>query len=179
MDDLKNRLNNNIKPIYYRELISNVQEMINKSKHLSNCSSFDFESYHTLDEIYKNLDDLAKQYPDKVQIIVGGKTYEERQIKGVKVSFKPNNTGVFIEGGINPREWVTPAVAMYLTHQLMTSDDVYVKNIAENYDWYIFPLFNPDGYVYTHTTVSTRSTIVSHSSINHSANCQSDILKYR
>lgn len=45
-------------------------------------TSFDFNSYHTLEGIYKNLDDLAKQYPDKVHIVVGGRTYEGRQIKG-------------------------------------------------------------------------------------------------
>jgi len=55
-------------------------------------------------KIYKNLDDLAKQYPNKVQIIMGGKTYEKHQIKDVEVSFKANNSGIFIEGGNHARE---------------------------------------------------------------------------
>ncbi|XP_011704931.1 PREDICTED: zinc carboxypeptidase-like, partial [Wasmannia auropunctata] len=87
----------------------------------------------------------------KVQTVVGGKTYEGRPIKGVKVSFKPNNPGIFIEGGIHAREWISPATVMYILHQLLTSNNPEVRALAESHDWYIFPSFNPDGYVYTHT----------------------------
>lgn len=37
--------------------------------------------------------------------------------------------------------------------QLLTSTDPNVRQIANTHDWYIFPVVNPDGYVYTHTTV--------------------------
>ncbi|XP_011705383.1 PREDICTED: zinc carboxypeptidase A 1-like, partial [Wasmannia auropunctata] len=90
----------------YDVYIENVQALINRATPRIASTTFDFRSYHTLDTIYKNLDDLAKQYPDKVQTIVGGKTYEGRPIKGVKVSFKPNNPGIFLEGGIHAREWI-------------------------------------------------------------------------
>ncbi|XP_011705384.1 PREDICTED: zinc carboxypeptidase A 1-like, partial [Wasmannia auropunctata] len=63
--------------------IENVQALINRTMP-GNVSTFDFKHYHTLDTIYKKLDDLEKKYPDKVQTIVGGKTDEGRQIKGVK-----------------------------------------------------------------------------------------------
>ncbi|XP_032691323.1 zinc carboxypeptidase-like isoform X2 [Odontomachus brunneus] len=129
-----------------------VQTLINLTTKKGQSSSFDFTNYHTLEEIYKNLDDLAEMYPENVKIIVGGSTYEGRQIKGVKISFKPNNPGVFLEGGINAREWMAPAVVMYIIHQLLSSNDTHTRNTAESYDWYIFPVFNPDGYVYTHTT---------------------------
>ena len=91
-----------------------------------------------------------------MQTIVGGKSYEERIIKGVKVSFKANNPGIFIEGGIHAREWISPATVMYILHQLLTNKDPDVRALAESHDWYIFSLFNPDGYSYTHTTVSLR-----------------------
>ncbi|XP_032691346.1 zinc carboxypeptidase-like [Odontomachus brunneus] len=130
----------------------NVQRLINLTMEEGQSSSFDFTSYHTLEEIYKNLDYLAERYPENVKIIAGGSTYEGRQIKGVKISFEPNNPGVFLEGGINAREWMSPAVVMYITHQLLSSNDFQIRNMAESYDWYIFPVFNPDGYVYTHTT---------------------------
>lgn len=140
----------------YNVHIENVQTLIDETTSKNDTQgpmSFDFATYHSFDSIYKNLDDLAKQYPDKVEIIVGGKTYEGREIKGVKVSFKANNPGVFIEGGIHAREWISPATVMYILHQLLTSTDAEVRAMAERHDWYIFPLFNPDGYVYTHTTV--------------------------
>jgi len=139
--------------ISYQNHINDVQALIEETTPHIRSKSFDFTSYHTLEEIYKNLDDLAKQYPDKVQIIVGGKSYENRQIKGVKVSFKDNNPGIFIEGGIHAREWISPATVMYILHQLLISNNSDVRALAESHDWYIFPSFNPDGYVYTHTTV--------------------------
>ncbi|XP_011160936.1 zinc carboxypeptidase [Solenopsis invicta] len=136
----------------YKPYIEDVQELISITAPAAASSTFNFNNYHNLDVIYQNLDDLAKQYPDKVQTIVGGKTYEGRQIKGVKVSFKANNPGIFLEGGIHAREWIAPATAMYILHQLLTSSDPEVRALAESHDWYIFPVFNPDGYVYTHTT---------------------------
>ncbi|XP_014486460.1 PREDICTED: zinc carboxypeptidase A 1-like [Dinoponera quadriceps] len=133
-------------------IISDVQELIDMSTPQNQSSSFDFISYHTLEEIYKNMDDLADKYPDKVQVIEAGTTYENRKIKGMKISFKPYNPGVFIEGGIYAREWITSALVMYMAHQILTSVDPDIRDMAESYDWYIFPSFNPDGYVYTHTT---------------------------
>ncbi|KMQ94422.1 zinc carboxypeptidase a 1 [Lasius niger] len=136
----------------YRVHIEDVQSLIDDTTPQTRSKSFDFTSYHTLDEIYKNLDDLVNQYPDKLQTIIGGKTYEGRQIKGVKLSFKSDNPGIFIEGGIHAREWITPATVMFILHQLLTSNNTDVRALAESHDWYIFPSFNPDGYVYTHTT---------------------------
>jgi len=135
--------------------IENIQTLIDQTTTKSNRpTSFGFERYHELWEIYKNLDDLAKQHPDKIKVIVGGKTYEGREIKGVKVSFKANNPGIFIEGGNHAREWISPATVMYILHQLLNSTNSDVRTLAENHDWYIFPVFNPDGYEYTHTTVN-------------------------
>lgn len=138
----------------YEAYIQDVQALIDQAAPATAALGFDFKNYHTLETIYKNLDELAKQYPNKVQTVVGGRSYEGRQIKGVKVSFKPNNPGIFIEGGIHAREWISPATVMYILHQLLTSTNSEVRALAESHDWYIFPSFNPDGYVYTHTTVS-------------------------
>jgi murein tripeptide amidase MpaA len=140
--------------------IDDVQKLIDETmpKLYSRSTVFNFSDYHTLDEIYNNLDDLAQQYPNIVQIVIGGKTYEGRQIKGVKLSFKANNPGIFIEGGIHAREWISPATVMYILHQLLSSKDADVRALAESHDWYIFPSFNPDGYVYTHTNVSISAT---------------------
>ncbi|KAG5343652.1 CBPA1 carboxypeptidase, partial [Acromyrmex heyeri] len=129
--------------------IENVQTLIDQTMPRYK-STFDFKSYHSLEIIYNNMDDLAKRYPNKVKIIVGGKTYEKRQIKGVQVSFKANNPGIFLEGGIHAREWISPATVMYILHQLLTSNNSDIRNLADSHEWYIFPLFNPDGYVYTH-----------------------------
>ena len=75
-------------------------------------------------------------------------------IKGVKLSFGANKPGIFIEGGIHAREWISPATVTYLINEFLTSKNSLVRKLAESYDWYIVPTFNPDGYAYTHEVVS-------------------------
>jgi hypothetical protein len=41
----------------------------------------------------------VETYPEVVTPITVGRTYEGRQIRGVKVSFKEGNRGVVLEGG--------------------------------------------------------------------------------
>jgi hypothetical protein len=51
-------------------------------------------------QIYAWLDSLVEKYPGVVTPIVGGESYEGRQIRGVKVSYKTGNPGVALEGGV-------------------------------------------------------------------------------
>ncbi|XP_051175444.1 zinc carboxypeptidase-like [Leptopilina boulardi] len=143
----------NIYGIKYSIFIENVQHLIdteNPREIIKTDSEFAFNKYHTLDEIYVYFEHLSQKY-DVVQVIDAGKTTEGRSIKGVKISYKKENPGIFIEAGIHAREWITPATALYLINQLLTSKDKNIRSLAENRNWYIFPSFNPDGYVYTHT----------------------------
>jgi hypothetical protein len=47
------------------------------------------------------LDSLVGTYPGVVTSVVGGFSYEGREIKGVKVSFKADNPVVIFEGGVS------------------------------------------------------------------------------
>jgi Zinc carboxypeptidase len=75
-----------------------------------------------------------------------GSTYEGQPIRGVKISKQKGNTGIFIDAGIHAREWIAPAVATYLIDQLIHSQDPAVVDLATNFDWYIVPVLNADGY---------------------------------
>lgn len=74
----------------------------------------------------------------------------------LKVSFKAGNPGVFLEGGIHAREWVSTATVTFILNALLTSADPRVRAMAERHDWYIFPVFNPDGYTFTHSSPQNR-----------------------
>ncbi|KAM8715104.1 hypothetical protein ACLKA7_002190 [Drosophila subpalustris] len=112
-----------------------------------------WEQYYELEDTYSWMVTLAKQYPHVVTLIEGGKTYQGRSILGVKISKSlSEKPGIFLEAGIHAREWIAPAAATYIIQQLLTSNLDSVKQLAENYNWYVFPHANPDGYVYTHTT---------------------------
>lgn len=52
------------------------------------------------------MSDLVSKYPKKVSLFKVGKTYEKRDIIGIKVSFKNvSQKAVFIESNIHAREW--------------------------------------------------------------------------
>ena len=54
-------------------------------------------------------------------------------------------------GGIHAREWISPAVVMYLANKLVTATDQTTLNMLNQVEIYITPISNPDGYVYTFT----------------------------
>lgn len=58
-----------------------------------------------------------------------------------------------IDANIHAREWISSATATWLLNELLTSTDPEVVDIATNIDWYFIPMVNPDGFVYTKTTV--------------------------
>ncbi|KRT82371.1 Peptidase, partial [Oryctes borbonicus] len=60
-----------------------------------------------------------------------------------------NNPTILIDGGIHAREWISPAVVLYIIQQLVENKDN--KHMIENVNWYIIPVLNPDGYEYTFT----------------------------
>uniref|UniRef100_A0A1L8DQV7 Putative carboxypeptidase a n=1 Tax=Nyssomyia neivai TaxID=330878 RepID=A0A1L8DQV7_9DIPT len=142
--------------------IENLQEQFDEEQPKIQPRFFGWSQYHTLEEIYEWLDVMAYTYSSIAEVVVGGVSFEGRQIRGLKISHKSGNPGVFIEAGIHAREWIGDATATYVINELLTSTDADIRYIAQNYDWYIFPVTNPDGYVYTHTTNrnwrKTRST---------------------
>lgn len=144
----------NVENISYQIAAYNVQSMIDAESLIQSkiSDNFGWNKYYSLEKIYKWMDSTLEQYPNVTSSIYAGKTYEDRDVRGVKISYKNGNPGVFIEGGIHAREWISPAVSTFLINSLLSSKNESIRSIAENFDWYIFPVVNPDGYVYTHTS---------------------------
>lgn len=61
--------------------------------------------------------------------------------------------------GIHAREWVAPAMALYLIHRLTNDPEARAKDL-DGVDWYILPVVNPDGYEYTRTGRSVRILLI-------------------
>ncbi|XP_067626115.1 zinc carboxypeptidase [Eurosta solidaginis] len=133
---------------------SNVQSLIDNEqaplKSSDDLETFGWTRYYPLSAIESFLDDILAKYPGITSHIDIGTSYERRQIRGVKISYKEGNAGIFIESNIHAREWITSATATWFIQQLLTSTDTNVRKLAESYDWYIVPVLNVDGFVYTH-----------------------------
>uniref|UniRef100_A0A034WP66 Zinc carboxypeptidase A 1 n=1 Tax=Bactrocera dorsalis TaxID=27457 RepID=A0A034WP66_BACDO len=136
-------------------MVSNVQSLIDGEqtpKTTDDLNDFGWTRYYPLSAIETYLDDILAKYPEVTTHIDIGTSYEGRKIRGIKISYKESNPGIFIESNIHAREWITSATATWYINQLLTSTDADVRNLAENYDWYIVPVLNVDGFVYTHET---------------------------
>lgn len=48
------------------------------------------------------------------------------------------------------REWISPATVSYIVYELLENAGSHA-DILDNYDFYVMPIVNPDGYEYTHT----------------------------
>lgn len=117
-------------------------------------STFGWTRYHKLPEIEAWLDGILATYPDVTEGFEVGKSFEGRTIRGLKISYKSGNPGVFIESNIHANEWITSATCTWFINELLSSADEQVRHMAESHDWYIVPVLNVDGFVYSHEHVS-------------------------
>ncbi|XP_066030074.1 mast cell carboxypeptidase A-like [Pocillopora verrucosa] len=105
----------------YKDTIAiDTREMIDNQDRCCHGNN-DFDNcYHTLDEIKQS----------------------RRKVKGL----------IFIACGIHAREWISPATCMYLIHQLLNflDRDEEIANMTETFEWFFLPVFNVDGYEFTH-----------------------------
>ncbi|KAK2710442.1 hypothetical protein QYM36_011835 [Artemia franciscana] len=108
-----------------------------------------WESYHSIEEIYNYLDFVAEANDDVASVEVYGTSSEGRPLKALKIKSPKAKQAIFIEAGIHAREWITPATATYIINQLFHENNTAVR---ENFDWIIVPSTNPDGYEYSRTT---------------------------
>lgn len=105
----------------------------------------DWNSYHRLEDIYGYLNYLADSYPNLVQLVSIGSSYEGRPLYVVRVSSSSSGSkpAVWVDGGIHAREWISPAVATYILQQLVEVPAN--QRLLLDVDWYIMPVMNPDG----------------------------------
>ncbi|XP_030847760.1 carboxypeptidase B [Strongylocentrotus purpuratus] len=122
-------------------------------------TSFDYTVYHPYDEIQQWVTDIVDAYPTiATRFELPRTSYEGRTISGIQIKGTGGSSGmrkgVYFEGGIHAREWVSPATVMYITKELLQDfmdGDATAVRFFDTLDWYIVPSLNADGYVYTWT----------------------------
>jgi len=138
--------------IPYKVLIADVEDAVTEET-LSNMKNaffggFDYERYNSYSDFVSEMQKLAAQYPQKASTFSVGRSYENREMIGIKISSGGfNKPIVWVDGGIHAREWISPASTMYLIRELVTGNNAALNK----YDFHILPVFNPDGYEYTRT----------------------------
>ncbi|KEY74062.1 hypothetical protein S7711_02652 [Stachybotrys chartarum IBT 7711] len=115
-----------------------------------------FESYHVFEEHLQFLDDLQAAFPHNSQIFVAGESLEGRPIQGIHIwgSCGPGKQAIVWQANVHAREWITGMTVEYMTYQLIQGyqrGDAIPRSTLNRYDFYVLPIVNPDGFVYTST----------------------------
>ncbi|CAJ0592513.1 unnamed protein product [Cylicocyclus nassatus] len=116
---------------------------------------YSYDKYNSLDEIHSEMMRLRREKPDMVSLIDIGETHENRSLLVIRISGQKPITGkkasMWIDAGIHAREWIAPATAMYIVHELVQGYDKNpeIQKILDHVDFYILPVMNPDGYEYS------------------------------
>ncbi len=117
-----------------------------------------FSTYRTRDEVSAYLDTLIALNPAIAsRFTLDTQSIEGRDIWGIRIrgtGGPSNKIGFFINGCQHAREWVAVTTTMFVADKLVRGYgvDPQVTSILDNVEFFIVPIVNPDGYVYSHTT---------------------------
>ncbi|OTA94702.1 hypothetical protein M434DRAFT_10488 [Hypoxylon sp. CO27-5] len=116
-----------------------------------------FSAYHAYADHLTFLKDIQSSFPSNSELITAGKSFEGRDIQGIHLwgsGGKDSKPAIVWHGNVHAREWISSKTVEYLTYQLVANynNDTTVKGFLDSYDFYILPIVNPDGFLYTQTS---------------------------
>ncbi|KAL6709267.1 hypothetical protein ACN47E_001674 [Coniothyrium glycines] len=122
-----------------------------------------FDTYHAYADHLQYWDDLVQAFPDNSKKFPIGQSYENRTIYafhlfGDKKEEHADNTDkpvILWHATVHAREWISTMVIEYLAYQLIDgfkSGDANVTSWLDQYDFFLVPFHNPDGFLYSQTT---------------------------
>ncbi|KAL0933417.1 zinc carboxypeptidase a [Colletotrichum truncatum] len=116
-----------------------------------------FTAYHSYADHLQFLKDLQSSFPSQSEIVTAGTSFQGRALTGIHIwgsGGKGSKPAVIFHGTVHAREWISTMVTEYMAYQLLTkyATDSAVKALVDKFDFYITPVANPDGFVYTQTT---------------------------
>ncbi|MFF5258616.1 M14 family metallopeptidase [Actinomadura viridis] len=115
-------------------------------------------SYHTFAEAMAKLDSTAATYPQIARKFVAGKSYQGRDIAGLKISDNvatdEDEPEVLIIANIHARERLTAEQALDHIARLTQGygSDSRITQLVNGREIWIMPMVNPDGQVYDMTS---------------------------
>ncbi|KAI1134265.1 hypothetical protein F5Y05DRAFT_422838 [Hypoxylon sp. FL0543] len=113
------------------------------------------ESQPRTDHI-RYFEDLQRSFSNNSELVSSGTSYGGRNIYGLHLwgASGPGKPAVLYHGNVHAREWITSPVIEYITLQLITGytdGNNLTRSFLDRYDFYIVPIVNPDGFVYSQT----------------------------
>ncbi|KAM9713119.1 carboxypeptidase B [Menidia menidia] len=114
-----------------------------------------YTKYNKWSDIQAWMDSIAASNANLVTKQVIGKTYEGRPMTVLKLGAKGSSTkpAIFLDCGIHAREWISPAFCQWFVKEAVSTygSDNQMTSLLNQMDVFVLPVFNIDGYEYTHT----------------------------
>lgn len=117
-----------------------------------------FSHYPRYHEILNFMSGLAARYPQYCRYESLGRSNEGRHIAGLSISLNTRSRPrrvAYIQAAAHGREWITTQTVLYLAYELLTNLRAF-QRVLQDVEVFLVPLVNPDGYEFTHTSVSGR-----------------------
>lgn len=162
----------------YEIVIEDVQRLIDESvatnqvalqtaSILDSSRKFDsgsfFNAYHPYSEIISFLNTMNATYPSLARLETIGNTVQGNPIVGIHISSGPMNNGtkkplIVYNSLQHAREWISGGVTTYLIDQLLSGYGKVdsVTKMLSAVDFFIVPVVNVDGYLWTWETNGDR-----------------------
>ncbi|XP_053316384.1 mast cell carboxypeptidase A-like [Spea bombifrons] len=145
--------------VKYEVLFHNLQEGIEAQldiQKLQKSNKHRYDIYNDWEKISDWTSKMASKYPTLVKRLEIGKTFEGHPMYLLKVGKQktvPKSKAIFMDCGIHAREWISPAFCQWFVKELIKgrSKDRIIKRLVNRLDFYILPVFNVDGYVWSWT----------------------------
>nr|1ZLI_A Chain A, Carboxypeptidase B [Homo sapiens] len=124
-----------------------------------------YEKYNNWETIEAWTQQVATENPALISRSVIGTTFEGRAIYLLKVGKAgQNKPAIFMDCGFHAREWISPAFCQWFVREAVRTygREIQVTELLNKLDFYVLPVLNIDGYIYTWTKSrfwrKTRST---------------------
>ncbi|XP_058846262.1 carboxypeptidase B-like isoform X5 [Acipenser ruthenus] len=137
--------------------IDNLQDQIKSQfdRVLRSAEVYDYEKYNDWDKIVSWTEHIAATFPSLVTRTEIGKTFEGNPIYLLKVGSRQDQSkpAVFMDCGIHAREWISPAFCQWFVKEATNTygSDNLMTTLLDNLVFYVVPVLNVDGYIYTWT----------------------------
>ncbi|RWS25052.1 carboxypeptidase B-like protein, partial [Leptotrombidium deliense] len=133
-----------------REIATRRSAMRSNKKFFRNTDIF--QSFPRLEEINTFLSSLVAKNPKIASLESIGQSFENRDMKIIKIRSSADKPIIWIDAGIHAREWAAPITSLYIANELVSNynTDPSIKKLVDSFEWQILPSANPDGYEYSH-----------------------------
>ncbi|XP_018529294.1 carboxypeptidase B [Lates calcarifer] len=141
--------------IEHEVLIEDLQTAVDdQTDEKASPRSHSYTKYNDWNKIQSWIASISSSNPSLISKQVIGNTYEGRPMTVLKLGKKSSSTkpAIFMDCGIHAREWISPAFCQWFVKEALATygSDSQMTSLLNQMDVFVLPVFNIDGYDYTH-----------------------------